>query len=124
MSWLVRLTVSVRAGTAMTHIEKMRLQAALQALSGAYATSAPFAQILSRHFARWQRKPQPRARSDDRAKMSVQKRSREVKCSTNEKCASTAATITVRLRAHGRPALRWPRSPAPPPATSSPPTTP
>ena len=39
MSWLVRLTVSVRAGTAMTHIEKMRLQAALQALSGAYATS-------------------------------------------------------------------------------------
>ena len=69
MSWLVRLTVSVRAGTAMTHIEKMRLQAALQALSGAYVTSAPFAQILSRHFARWQRKPQPRARSDDRAKV-------------------------------------------------------
>ncbi len=52
MSWLVRLmSRSVRAGTAMTHIEKMRLQAALQALSGAYATSAPFAQILSRHFA-------------------------------------------------------------------------
>ena len=31
--------VAVPAGSAMTHIEKMRMQAALQALSGTHATS-------------------------------------------------------------------------------------
>ena len=35
-----RLIVAVCAGTAMTHIEKMRMQAALQALSGALPAPA------------------------------------------------------------------------------------